>query len=478
MKKYILFLLLLLIIIMPSISLADPFDGGSNTTCISLQNNLKYKASDATKNGEVSILQDFLQSQGYLNTDPTGYFNLATVSASKAFQTANGLTADGSVGPITRAKINAVSCGTVPVSTGTLPAGCILNYKFSPLTGIPCVPTPFSSSPAISGVSGPQQLNVNQSGTWTVTASDRSGGNLSYSVVWGDEGYMYGTSASNLQRPVSQQSATFTYSYANAGLYTPTFTVTNQNGQSAKTSLSVNVGNVTTPTPSITVLSPSSGVIGTQVTITGTGFTATGNKLSFGALGVENSPNYNNLSSNGTTITFTVPYSNYFACWDLTPACMIAATMISPGTYPVSITNANGTSNAVNFTVTSATAPSSVTVLSPNGGETWVKGTTQTIRWSDPYNCTLGQACPAVMSHHDIKLDTYYPPCTTNFCPMYPYHSPYTIVRDISNDSSYDWTVGKVLDSNNNVSDGSYMIQVCKTGTSICDSSDIYFKIV
>lgn len=96
-----------------------------------------------------------------------------------------------------------------------------------------------TGGPTISGVSGPQTLNVGQQGTWTVTASDPSGGNLSYSVVWGDEGsaVMSTGDKNNLQ-----QTATFTHVYSQSGVYTPTFTVTNTTGQSAQASLDVNVG--------------------------------------------------------------------------------------------------------------------------------------------------------------------------------------------------------------------------------------------
>ena len=114
-----------------------------------------------------------------------------------------------------------------------------------------------SNNPVISGVSGPQTLNVNQAGTWKVTASSSNGGSLSYAVVWGDEiTVVYavcsnGTDCSSSQNP--QQSATFTHSYSQAGTYTPTFTVTSantimcvttpcpSNGGSAITSLTVKV---------------------------------------------------------------------------------------------------------------------------------------------------------------------------------------------------------------------------------------------
>lgn len=94
--------------------------------------------------------------------------------------------------------------------------------------------------PVISGVKGPQSLEVNKQGIWSVSASDEGGGSLSYSVSWGDEGSQ--TTSGLVTTTPAQQSVTFTHSYSRAGTYYPTFTVTNEAGRSAKTSISVKVG--------------------------------------------------------------------------------------------------------------------------------------------------------------------------------------------------------------------------------------------
>ena len=49
--------------------------------------------------GEVLVLQQYLQSLGYLSASPDGQFGSATDRAVKLFQEANGLTADGVAGP-------------------------------------------------------------------------------------------------------------------------------------------------------------------------------------------------------------------------------------------------------------------------------------------------------------------------------------------------------------------------------------------
>ncbi|MDQ3075870.1 MAG: peptidoglycan-binding protein [bacterium] len=90
---------------------ADVDPNPSESTCVTLNSNMRYRDRDSNTNGEVSTLQDFLQSKGYLSTEPTGYFGLLTFKAVKYFQNENGIVpASGYVGHITRAKITEVTC--------------------------------------------------------------------------------------------------------------------------------------------------------------------------------------------------------------------------------------------------------------------------------------------------------------------------------------------------------------------------------
>ena len=86
-------------------------DPNPESTCVTLSSNLRYRSRDSQTNGDVSALQDFLQSQGYLTSEPTGYFGSQTLKAVKDFQKDNGISPTGFVGPYTRAKISALSCG-------------------------------------------------------------------------------------------------------------------------------------------------------------------------------------------------------------------------------------------------------------------------------------------------------------------------------------------------------------------------------
>lgn len=85
--------------------------------CVSITHTLRYGAHDRTTGGEVSLLQDFLHTKGYLNVSATGYFGPLTFRAVKAFQLASAAGAvDGIVGIQTQAHIRAMDCQTTATS--------------------------------------------------------------------------------------------------------------------------------------------------------------------------------------------------------------------------------------------------------------------------------------------------------------------------------------------------------------------------
>ena len=89
---------------------------------------------------------------------------------------------------------------------------------------------------SVSGVSAPTRLEVGENGEWTVHADTNLDGNLRYSVEWGDENQMARSMMS--AEATTQSSATFSHVYYEEGTYHPTFTVTNEDGQSARVSAS------------------------------------------------------------------------------------------------------------------------------------------------------------------------------------------------------------------------------------------------
>ncbi len=159
--------------------------------------------------------------------------------------------------------------------------------------------------------------------------------------------------------------------------------VINTNGESNKVTFTV-ISETQKNSPKITVLSPSSGLVNSQVTIIGEGFMPTGNKIKFGNLGSENNREYILNSQNGTSISFKVPVSNYYSCWNPIsgPQCSVPATLTVPGVYEVSVINANGESNKVTYTVLSETQTTpDVSIYSPIRGASYIKGSQQLIKF-------------------------------------------------------------------------------------------------
>ena len=106
----------------------------------------------------------------------------------------------------------------------------------------------------------------------------------------------------------------------------------------------------------------------------------------------------------------------------------------------------------------------SITVISPNGGETWEKGTTKTIKWKD--SSTNSSIYNIYLKSLNAGED-----------------SGWRLITLSASGNSYNWTIpnwsGNSQDpSPYEVPMGEYKIQICKHGTSVCDLSDDYFKII
>lgn len=203
------------------------------------------------------------------------------------------------------------------------------------------------SAPTITNVSGPTSLTTGQQGTWTMTINTQGNTYTSVSAYWGDNGNGYANQAAP-QTIYGTQIVTFTHAYVSVGTYTLNFTVSNSSGQSNTYTSTVYVSGsgYNNGAPSISLLSPSSGYVGTQVTIYGSNFSVNGgNTINFGANGA-----IQNVYSNGNSITFTVPSYTTPYC---TPGlyCGVQPTQVTPGTYNVSVMDQYGTSNMLSFTV-------------------------------------------------------------------------------------------------------------------------------
>lgn len=121
----------------------------------------------------------------------------------------------------------------------------------------------------------------------------------------------------------------------------------------------------------ISSISPLSGPVGTEITLTGSGFSGSKNQINFNLPGV-GYKFFDVASTDGRTLKFQVPANviDYNGREIPTPR----------GAYQLTVYANNTSSNTVSFTVTEPRPQ--ITVISPNGGEKWARGSTQAIRWS------------------------------------------------------------------------------------------------
>lgn len=133
-------------------------------------------------------------------------------------------------------------CNTCSRETPTGAAMCTLRACVPELMTRAYCTAYFNTSsnkpPTISGFSGPTTLSVNQSGTWSVRASDPENGQLSYEIRWGDEAVIYPYAAMSAER-IFTQNTSFTHTYTKPGTYTIAVVVQDSLGQSVRSTATV-----------------------------------------------------------------------------------------------------------------------------------------------------------------------------------------------------------------------------------------------
>ncbi len=83
----------------------------AESTCVDLvSESIRFGSSDATTNGEVTVLQDFLIFSGLMDGSPTGYFGFKTHRAVLSYQRNKNINQVGRVGPLTKSLIKADTC--------------------------------------------------------------------------------------------------------------------------------------------------------------------------------------------------------------------------------------------------------------------------------------------------------------------------------------------------------------------------------
>lgn len=372
--------------------------GGGQTWCHTFNNYLVASSTDANTGGDVSQLQTALTKQGLdVSGDSQGTFGDNTASAVVQFQGKNGIRQTGTVGPITRTKLNSLyGCGTKPLPTNCTSgqtlgcnvgggAGLMTCYNGQWSSCVVSSPTPTNGSVSITS---PTTNNVSwQRGTlqtiaWTSTSpsvditlsstSNVFNGSSSLLLIGGQTGSTWSWSAGNWKDGVT--------SIAPDGNYTmwvcPTGTETGPLCGSFNLNIYTPAGQ-----PSLTVTSPNGGeqlVQGQTYNITWTSqnIPSTGNiyiALVNDTLGRQYG--LTTTIGNSGSYSWTVPTTNINYDSILGNQFKIQV-QYSPSTTVYSAKSSNY------FSIVTPASLKQLTITSPNGGEQWQVGTTQNITWT------------------------------------------------------------------------------------------------
>lgn len=222
--------------------------------------------------------------------------------------------------------------------------------------------------PVVSGVSGPSLLKVGETGNWTVKAYDPENDYIFYDVRWGDEPQPpVGTLAPvQMLIPTKGQTTTFTHVYQAAGSYTVKFTVSDDKGLTAKTSMSVVVGSGTlTNSPPVISMNalPGQVNVGAPVSSLWTATDADGDPLEW----IIYWGDWDTSTCLSGTVSTVSPYSGvqYPLMFGNCSSFSVSHTWLNVGTYMVrgSVSDGRGGTNAREFRI-SVVNPATSTVTS------------------------------------------------------------------------------------------------------------------
>ncbi len=319
-----------------------------------------------------------------------------------------------------------------------------------------------SNSITINSVSGPNSLNIGQTGNWQVNATAPSGTTLTYSVDWGDTVYypmLMANGAAN-----TSQTSSFTHSYSQAGTYTVKFTVSSPSvcptggmmypctaGNSATTSITVQVLNS---------ISQPSGII-----------------LFYGQ-GCPHCANVDNYIA-ANNIAQKVNFQELETFYNATNASLMnskaAICGLAPGSIGVPFLWDGsrcylGDTDIINFFSKYVSAQPLITVTSPSGAETLKVGQAYYILWNS--------------SGLNVSDDVYISLQTMTVCPamMAGCQNSFTInSSSVKNTGNYLWDTNTKMGGASTgpnsmpvVAGSNYRIKVCDGNT--CGYSN-YFNI-
>jgi hypothetical protein len=359
---------------------------------------------------DVTALQKFLISKGYslptlqAGFYPYGYFGVETRSAVMKYQTSIGIEATGLVGPLTRASLNACGGSSYPFGDTRLQAELIGvtsssgRSRFEPATSSMSFNFTFKitalnedvyiSSTTLNRIGfsllrdGSVVTDYRlQSGIWNSTSyrltSDgfykiEAGQTHNFETYQYYEGFYRNTIPGVYQGVMS--SISWKDAQGNDRIYSIGPVWKSQN-------IDVQGGAVpaTTTTPSITVLSPSSGPLNSPITITGSNFTLSGN-------GVNTTCPLPDGSSAGASAISVLSFDgkNIYTTLPSSFPIPVGSTITYPWNCKVNVSNTYGISNSIPFTITSPTSNPSITTVAGKaagnfeidaGGAVYIQGT-------------------------------------------------------------------------------------------------------
>lgn len=121
-----------------------------------------------------------------------------------------------------------------------------------------------------------------------------------------------------------------------------------------------------------------------------------------------------------------------------------------------------------NQATSTPTSKPSITITSPNGGESWAKGSTHNITWSSTPGLNV------VINLKEFGSSSCFNEITSSNVPC---------VYRLSNEETSSWapwtiSSGRISGGNADIHVGNYVVEICQQGVlSNCDSSDNYFTI-
>ena len=164
MKK----LLVIILTVVVSVSFGVNITSAASR-CTVLTKGLSLGSTNSTSDSQVSLLQDFLYSGGYLSVSATGRYGNLTVSAVKKFQASHSIDAVGFVGPATRAAIQKETC---VANTANNVTNSTINTA-SVISAIPTYVAPVVENNLISSPPIGSQLTTGQKNTIQWASSDK-----------------------------------------------------------------------------------------------------------------------------------------------------------------------------------------------------------------------------------------------------------------------------------------------------------------